>query len=422
MPEAAHHMHEEAQPAAACRSCGAPLSPPFLDLGSQPPSNAYLTAADLERAEPYYPLRLHLCRSCFLVQLGQFQTPEQLFGEYAYFSSYSESWLRHAKAFAELAIGRFKLDKTSRVIELASNDGYLLRPFVEHGIPVLGIEPARNVAQVAAASGIPTIARFFGAELAREVAAETGKASLLVGNNVLAHVPDLNDFVEGMRLLLAEDGVLSLEFPHLLHLIGETQFDTIYHEHFSYFSFLTVERILTAHGITPFDVEEIPTHGGSLRIYGAHSKAGRPANKTIAALREKEKAAGLDRVETYLGFPERVREVKRSLLSLLIEAKNEGRTIVGYGAPAKGNTLLNYCGIGPDFLDYTVDRSPHKQGRFLPGSHIPIQPPERVRETRPDYLLILPWNLEAEIIEQMAFIREWGGRFIVPIPRARIIP
>jgi SAM-dependent methyltransferase len=424
MPETAAHAHGNVEPGAAgaCRFCGSPLTLPFLDLGAQPPSNAYLAAADLERAEPHYPLRLHLCEGCFLVQLGQFQTPEQLFGEYAYFSSYSESWLAHASAFAESATRRFELDETNRVIEVASNDGYLLRPFASRGIPVLGIEPARNVARVAAANGIPTIARFFGARLAREVAAETGKARLLVGNNVLAHVPDLNDFVKGLRLLLAKDGVLSLEFPHLLRLIGETQFDTIYHEHFSYFSFLTVERILAAHGIVPFDVEEIPTHGGSLRLYAAHADAGRRANTAIAALRRKERAAGLDRVETYRGFPDRVREVKRKLLRFLIEAKDEGRTIVGYGAPAKGNTLLNYCGIGPDFLDYTVDRSPHKQGRFLPGSRIPIEPPKRVRETRPDYLLILPWNLETEIIEQMAFIREWGGRFVVPIPKTRVIP
>jgi hypothetical protein len=386
-----------------------------------PLCESYVAAGDLDRMEPFYPLHVEVCERCFLVQLRQYVTAEEIFTEYAYFSSYSRSWLQHARDYAEMAIARFGLGPASRVVEVASNDGYLLQHFREKGVPVLGVEPAANVARVAVERGIPTIVEFFGAEVASRLALSPGRADLLVGNNVLAQVPDLNDFVAGLKILLAEKGVLTLEFPHLLRLIEGNQFDTIYHEHFSYFSLATTERILAAHGIALFDVEELATHGGSLRIYGRHgADAAKPVSDRVAALKAVEEAAGLTRLDPFYAFAERVRETKRALLDFFIHARREGKRIAGYGAPGKGNTLLNYCGIRTDFLDYTVDRNPYKQGRYLPGTRIPIYPPERIRETRPEYVLILPWNFKDEIMEQEAYIREWGGRFVVPIPRVTV--
>ena len=404
-----------------CRFSGTELKHTFVDLGMSPLANSYLTQEQLNCAEKFYPLHTYVCEDYFLVQLEQFESPEEIFGDYAYFSSYSDSWLRHAKAYTDLMVKRFGFNRDSQVIEIASNDGYLLQYFQEKGIPVLGIEPAANVAEVAQEKGIPTLVKFFGVQTAKELAAQGKQADLLLGNNVLAHVPDLNDFVAGMKIVLKPNGILTMEFPHLLQLMEQNQFDTIYHEHFSYFSFLTVEKIFAAHGLTLFDVEELPTHGGSLRIYGKHEGVSEPLiSERVAQLKAKEIQAGMDRLETYLIFGEKVKETKRKLLSFLIGAKNQGKSIVGYGAPAKGNTLLNYCGIRTDFIDYTVDRSPHKQGLFLPGTHIPILHLDHIRETKPDYLLILPWNLKEEIMEQMAFIREWSGKFVVPIPEVQV--
>lgn len=406
----------------ACRFCGAPLSEVFVDLGASPLANSYLEPEDLARAEAFYPLCVYVCGECLLVQLPEEERPEAIFSDYAYFSSYSDSWLRHAKTYAEAMIERFGLGPGTQAIEIASNDGYLLRWLKERGIPVLGIEPARNVAEAAEAAGIPTIVKFFGAATARELVAEGKRADLLVGNNVLAHVPGLNDFVAGLKILLAPSGVLTMEFPHLLRLMAEDQFDTIYHEHYSYFSFATVRKVFSAHGLTLFDVEELPTHGGSLRIYARHDEdASKPVGERVADLLAREEAAGLGKLETYRSFGERVQRVKWGLLRFLIASKEAGKSIAGYGAPAKGNTLLNYCGIRTDFLDYTVDRSPHKQGRYLPGVRIPIHGPDRLRETRPDYVLILPWNLKEEIVEQMADVRSWGGRFVVAIPEVEIL-
>ncbi|HSN87863.1 MAG TPA: class I SAM-dependent methyltransferase [Thermoanaerobaculia bacterium] len=408
--------------ALACRFCGAPLSHVFVDLGAQPLANSYLEPADLRKAERFYPLCVYVCGECLLVQLPEEERPEEIFSDYAYFSSYSESWLRHAREYAEAMIARFGLGPTHHVVEVASNDGYLLRWFVERGIPVLGIEPAANVAVAAEAAGCPTLVKFFGAETARQLADRGTRADLLVGNNVLAHVPDLNDFVAGLSILLAEGGVLTMEFPHLLRLMEEDQFDTIYHEHYSYFSFMAVRRVFSAHGLTLFDVEELPTHGGSLRIYARHDRDdSKPVGERVQALLAREEAAGLASIEAYRSFTERVERVKRGLLRFLIQAKEEGKTVAAYGAPAKGNTLLNYCGIRTDFLDYTVDRSPHKQGRYLPGTRIPIHAPDRLRETRPDYVLILPWNLKEEIVEQMADVRSWGGKFVVAIPEVEVL-
>jgi len=404
----------------SCRFCGSDLQHTFVDLGMSPVANNFLNAAQLSQMEPFYPLHAYVCDRCFLVQIEQIVTPEDLFTNYPYFSSYSDSWLQHAKAYANMAIERFGLNGRSQVIELASNDGYLLQYFVAHGIPVLGIEPAANVADEARKTGIPTLVKFFGEETARQLVADGVRADLLVGNNVLAHVPRLNDFVEGMKILLKPKGVITMEFPHLMRLVEGNEFDTIYHEHFSYFSLLTVEKVFAAHGLTIFDVDELPTHGGSLRIYACHL-GDRSVGPRVTKLGEREEAAGFTRLEHYLSFGERVKETKRRILEFLIRAKREGKTVVGYGAPAKANTLLNYCGIRMDFIDYTVDRSPHKQGQFMPGTRIPIYSPERIRETRPDYLLILPWNLKNEIAEQMAYIRDWGGRFVVPIPDVEVL-
>jgi SAM-dependent methyltransferase len=406
----------------SCRFCGASLRHPFVDLGTSPLANSYLTSAQLNQMEPFYPLYVYVCERCFLVQLEEFASPEQLFGDYAYFASYADSWLCHAWRYSAMAIARFGLDARSQVVEIASNDGYLLQYFVARGIPVLGVEPAANVAKVAMEKGIPTRVGFFGEETARRLVAEGLQADLAVANNVLAHVPKLNDFVRGLKILLKPHGVTTLEFPHLLRLMAENQFDTIYHEHFSYFSFTTVETIFAAHGLTLFDVEELPTHGGSLRIYASHAEHSLQAvTPCIMDLRAREEAAGLTHLGSYVAYTERVKETKRKLLAFLLAAKRAGKSIVAYGAAAKGNTLLNYCGIRTDFIDYTVDRSPHKQGCFLPGTHIPIYHPDKVKETTPDYLLILPWNLAEEIVAQMAYIREWGGQFVIPIPEVRVV-
>ncbi len=404
-----------------CRFCAAPLSVTFCDLGMSPLSNAYLQPGQLRDREPFYPLHALVCEQCLLVQLEEFESPEQIFGDYAYFSSYSDTWLAHASDYVEQMVTRFGIDGSSQVVEIASNDGYLLQYFKAKGIPVLGVEPAANVAAVAKAKGIDTQVAFFGIDTARRLATDGKQADLLLGNNVLAHVPDLNDFVAGMKRLLKPTGLITLEFPHLLRLMQQNQFDTIYHEHFSYFSLLTVEQVLARHGLTLFDVEQLPTHGGSLRVYARHVEdAGRPVAEAVALLRMEEIKAGLNTLAVYADFAEQVRETKRALLEFLIKAKRAGKSVAAYGAPAKGNTLLNYCGIRTDFIDYTVDRSPHKQGRHLPGTHIPIFSPDRIASTKPDYVLILPWNLRAEIISQMASIRTWGGQFVVPIPTVAV--
>ena len=405
-------------PKPKCRFSGVELKHVFADLGMSPLANSYLHPGQLNSAEKFYPLRAYVSEDNFLVQLEEFETPDQIFSDYAYFSSFSDSWLRHAREYVDMMVNRFRFDATSQIIEIASNDGYLLQYFQEKGIPVLGIEPAANVAAAAEKKGIPSLVKFFGVKTARELP----KADLLLGNNVLAHVPDLNDFVAGMKITLAPRGVITMEFPHLLQLIQQNQFDTIYHEHFSYFSFLTVERVFAKHGIVLFDVEELPTHGGSLRIFGRHVEADEPAvSPRVSALKNKEMTAQLNNIQTYLRFGEQVKETKRKILDFFVKAKRAGKSIVGYGAPAKGNTLLNYCGVGRDFIDYTVDRSPHKQGLSLPGTHIPIEAPERIRETRPDYVFILPWNLREEIKQQMNWISEWGGQFVVPIPEVSVL-
>lgn len=405
-----------------CRFCETPLRHTFADLGMSPLSNSYLKPEDLQKMEPFYPLHVYICENCYLVQLPEFQSPEKIFRDYAYFSSYSETWLNHAKVYAQLMIDRFGFTTKSHVIEIASNDGYLLRYFKEKNIPVLGVEPAHNVAQVATAAGIPTMVKFFSVETAKELVNDGKQADLLVGNNVLAHVPDLNDFVEGMKIVLKPRGVITMEFPHLMRLMEENLFDTIYHEHFSYFSLITVEKVFSAHGLTLFDVEELSTHGGSLRIYACHTEdTSKPIDKRISELRDREKNAGFRNMDHYLSFADRVRETKRNILDFLIRVKREKKSIVGYGAPAKGNTLLNYCGVSTDFIDYTVDRNPHKQGHYLPGSHIPIYSPNKIKDTKPDYLLILPWNLKGEIMGQMFYVRDWGCKFLLLIPDVEVI-
>jgi hypothetical protein len=409
--------------APCCRFCDTPLRQTLVDLGMSPLCESYVSAGHLNQMEPFYPLHVRVCSACFLAQLEQYVSREDIFTDYAYFSSYSDSWLQHANHYTHQMVERFGLNGANLVVELASNDGYLLQYFVQKGIPTLGIEPAANVAQVAEKKGVPTLVKFFGRDTALELAAQGKKADLLLGNNVLAQVPDLNDFVGGMKILLKPQGVITMEFPHLMRLMDENQFDTIYHEHFSYFSFLTAEKIFAAHGLVLFDVEELATHGGSLRIYARHFEDGsKVVSARVHELRAREESAGFTRLDRYHSFAEQVKETKRKLLEFLIEAKRAGKQIVGYGAPGKGNTLLNFCGIRTDFLDYTVDRSPHKQGKFLPGTHIPIYSPDRIRQTRPDYVLILPWNLKDEIIKQNLYIREWGGQFVVPIPAVRIYP
>ena len=391
-----------------------------MDLGMSPLCETFLRADELNRMEPFYPLRVWVCERCFLVQLQEYVSPAEIFTEYAYFSSYSTSWLKHAKDYTDMAAARFGLDGRSRVVEIASNDGYLLQYFVEKGIPVLGVEPAANVAKAAVERGVPTVVRFFGQETAGDLVRDPGPANLIVGNNVLAHVPDVNDFVGGLKILLAPDGVVTMEFPHLWRLMDENQFDTIYHEHFSYLSFTTVIEIFSAHGLRIFDVDRIPTHGGSLRIYAGHAGTIRAEEPAVAALRTAEEAQGFRSTERYASFAPRVEETKRALLDFLIETRRAGKSVAAYGAPGKGNTLLNYCGIRTDFLDFTVDANPYKQGKFTPGTHIPIFNPERIREARPDYVMILPWNLKREIAEAAAYVREWGGRFVVAIPETSV--
>ncbi len=406
---------------ASCRLCAAPLRTTFVDLGKSPLCESFLRAEDVNRMEPFYPLHAWVCDECFLVQLEEYVSGTDIFTEYAYFASFSDSWLAHVRAYADMITERLALGPDSRVIEVGSNDGYLLQWFVAKGIPVLGIDPAVNVVEKAVARGVPSLARLFTADLARELAATATQGDLVCGKNVMAQVTDLNDFVEGLRLVLKPRGVITVEFPHLMRLMEKNQFDTIYHEHFSYFSLLTAERLFARHALTLFDVEELPTHGGSLRIYARHAAdATRPITERVTELRAREITAGFGRIERYTSFTRQVHETKRRLLEFLIGAKRAGKSIAGYGAPGKGNTLLNYCGIRTDFVDYTVDRNPYKHGRFLPGTHIPIFPPERIFETRPDYLLILPWNLKDEIMMQMAGIRDWGGQFVVPIPDVKV--
>jgi SAM-dependent methyltransferase len=406
-----------------CRFCGTRLTHTVVDLGMSPLCESYVPADRVNAMEPFYPLHVYVCDRCFLVQLEEFVSREEIFTEYAYFSSYSDSWLDHCRRYVDQMIDQLGLTKASHVVEVASNDGYLLQYFVARGIPVLGVEPAANVAKVAVERGVPTLVKFFGRDTAREMAAAGPKADLLLGANVLAQVHDLNDFVGGLKILLAPGGTITIEFPHLERLVAENQFDTIYHEHFSYFSLYSAERICAAHGLTLFDVEELPTHGGSLRIYARHTEeSGRPLTPRLLELRARELAAGVNTVAYYASFEEQVRETKRKLLELLTRVRREGKRVVGYGAPGKGNTLLNYCGIRTDFVDFTVDRSPYKQGKFLPGTHIPIREPDALRDARPDYVLILPWNLKDEIMSQLGSIREWGGRFIIPIPEPRIHP
>ncbi len=403
--------------AAPCRFCGATLHTTMVDLGMSPLCESFLTAEQLNGPETFLPLHVRVCESCLLAQVQEYVSPEEIFDEYAYFSSYSTAWLDHARRYAEAMTDRLLLGPDSLVVELASNDGYLLRWFVERGIPVLGIEPAGNVAQVAIDAGIPTRVEFFGRDYAGALAAEGVQADLVLGNNVLAQVPDLNSFVAGITRVLAPGGTVTIEFPHLQRLMAENQFDTIYHEHFSYFSLLATERIFAAHGLTLFDVEELWTHGGSLRVYGRHAAdTGRRVTEAVERVRAGELAFGLDRMETYERFGAQVEATKRRILSFLIEARDAGKRVVGYGAPGKGNTLLNYCGVRTDLLEFTVDRNPYKHGRFLPGTHIPVHPPEALDAARPDYVLILPWNLRDEIATQLAHVREWGGRFVVPIP------
>jgi SAM-dependent methyltransferase len=398
-----------------CRFCSAPLENVFCDLGMSPLANSYLEEAQLQGVESFYPLRALVCSRCLLVQLEEFETPEHIFGDYAYFSSYSNSWLDHCNRYVQQVQQRLNLNESSQVVELASNDGYLLQYFREAEIPVLGVEPAANVAEVAVAKGIPTLVEFFGVDCARRMAAQGQMADLLLGNNVLAHVPDLNDFVAGMKILLKQRGVITMEFPHLLKLMELNQFDTIYHEHFSYFSLHSVMQVFSHHGLAIFDVEELPTHGGSLRMYAQHAGAdARPTLDAVNRVTDSEAEAGLNRLETYSGFGSKVLRTKCDLLEFLIDAKREGKRVAGYGAPAKGN-------IGKEFIDFTVDRSPAKQGRYLPGTHIPVFAPEKIDDARPDYLLILPWNIKDEIIEGTRQIREWGGKFVIPIPGAEVI-
>lgn len=420
------HSQQSVAPSATparCRFCNTPMRHTFVDLGMSPLCESFVKPEALNGMEPFYPLRVYVCYDCFLVQLQEYVSPGEIFsGEYAYFSAYSDTWLEHSRRYTEKMIGELGLAAESRVVEVASNDGYLLQYFVQQGIPCLGLEPASNVAAAARRRGVNTQEVFFGTGEARRLVEEGWQADLMVANNVLAHVHDINDFVAGFIIALAPRGVATFEFPHLLRLVADNQFDTIYHEHYSYFSFYTVQRIFTAHGLTIFDVEELPTHGGSLRIYAAREGEAPDVTDRVEELRRREIEIGITDQDYYQGFEEKVRETKRALLEFLIGVKRKGCSVVGYGAPGKGNTLLNYCGIGTDFLDYTVDRSTYKHGLFTPGTHIPVYPTNRIRETHPDYVLILPWNLKDEIMSQMADVRKWGGKFIVPIPELQVFP
>lgn len=404
-----------------CRFCGAGLEKTFVDLGMSPLCETYPSAADLNRGEVYYPLHVHICEKCWLVQLQEYESVENIFSDYPYFASYSDSWLKHCEKYCGEMKSRFGLGAQSFVAEVASNDGYLLQYFVRDGIPVLGIEPAANVAKAAVEKGIPTLVRFFGAQVANELAVEGRTADLVIGNNVLAQVPDLNDFVEGLQILLKPDGVLTLEFPHLLRLIELNEFDTIYHEHFSYFSVISTIKIMEAHGLRVFDVEELKSHGGSLRVFACHADSRtHSTSPNLQKVLNDEVTAKLDKVEGYESFAQRVRETKLEFVDFLVSAARQRKKVCGYGAPGKSATLLHYCGVGKDLIEYTVDRSLHKQGRHLPGSRIPIYHPDHIRETRPDYVVILPWNLKDEIMNQLQFVREWGGQFVVPIPQLAV--
>ena len=405
-----------------CRFCNESLTNIFADLGTSPLSNAFLTKEMLGNLEKVYPLCVYVCDNCFLVQLPEFEKPENIFEDYVYFSSYSSTWLQHAENYVNMMIERFDFNERNQIIEIASNDGYLLQFFKKKNIPILGIEPAANVAKVAKERGIPTLTKFFSDDTANELKKDNKLADLIIGNNVLAHVPDLNDFVKGLKILLKPNGIITLEFPHILQLIQKNQFDTIYHEHFSYFSLFTTQKIFSFHGLTIFDVEEIPTHGGSLRVYLKHLESENISiNQKVGILLEKEKQFGLDNIFTYTNFTKNVEKVKEKLQEFFITAKKSGKKIVCYGAAAKGNTLLNYCKIGNNFIDYVVDQNPYKQKLFLPGTHIPIKDPDEIRKTKPDYVVIIPWNLKVEIMEQMNYIQDWGGKFMIPIPEVSII-
>jgi SAM-dependent methyltransferase len=404
-----------------CRLCNRPLETTFIDLGMSPLCESFLTAEQINQMELYYPLHALVCSECFLVQLQEYVKPERIFDEYAYFSSYSTTWVEHARYYCEMIKARLGLDSKSLVLEIASNDGYLLQHFPPLGISVIGIEPAGNVAKAAQAKNIPTLVKFFGLTLARELASEGRRADLVIGNNVLAQVPDLNDFAAGLAEVVAPNGVITLEFPHLERLITENQFDTVYHEHFSYFSLVTIDRLTRKHGLRVFDVEQLPTHGGSLRVYLCRADSSHATSPNVDALLAHEREVGLEDITSYTRFSTRVYHTKRELLSFLIECKEKGAKLCGYGAPGKGNTLLNYCGIGTDFLDFTVDRNPYKHGRFTPGMHIPIYPVSAIGEARPDYLLVLPWNLKREIVEQMRYVGDWGCKIVVPIPAVEVI-
>jgi SAM-dependent methyltransferase len=405
-----------------CRFCGNRLTENFADLGMSPLSNSFIAPENAQRMEPFYPLHAFVCDKCYLVQLDEFESPEHIFEDYLYFSSFSEGWLRHAAAYADHMIARYALNTDSQIVEIASNDGYLLQYFVKRGVRALGVEPAANVADVAIAKGIPTEVAFFGAGTANRLKAAGVAPDVIAANNVMAHVPDLNDFVRGFKILLKPDGVLTVEFPHLLQLIAQNQYDTIYHEHFSYFSLLVVERIMTHHGLRLFDVQELPTHGGSLRVFACHSESARHSTlPSVAAIIGREREAGLESLDVYRRFGKQVVASKCDILEFCLRVRREGKRLAAYGAPAKGTTLLNYCGIGPELIEFTVDRSPHKQGRLVPGVRIPIHAPERILLTRPDYVLILPWNLKEEVMEQMAAVREWAGRFAVPIPQVELL-
>jgi 2-polyprenyl-3-methyl-5-hydroxy-6-metoxy-1,4-benzoquinol methylase len=406
-----------------CRFCKTNLKETIVDLGMSPLANSYLPLSHVARMEPFYPLCLYICHECFLVQVEEVESPANIFTDYAYFSSFSRTWLEHSKTYCDMAERRFNLNKNSLVVEIASNDGYLLQYFLKREINVLGIEPAANVAVHSIEKGIPTVVKFFGCETAKELVSQDKKADLLLGNNVLAHVPDINDFVGGMKIMLRDSGVITMEFPHLLQLMRKNQFDTIYHEHFSYFSFSTVNQIFKTHGMTLFDVEELSTHGGSLRIFAKHSEniSSNPPTDNVTRMLKIEEEFGLTKLDTYKSFAQTVRETKCKILSFLIEQKKLGKKLAGFGAPAKGNTLLNYCGIRTDFIDYTVDDTPAKQGRFLPGTHIPIKNPLELKATKPDYLIVMPWNFKEEIIEKHSYVREWGCKFVVFIPEVKII-
>jgi C-methyltransferase C-terminal domain/Putative zinc binding domain/Methyltransferase domain len=414
-------IHNNALRHPQCRLCSAPLTATFVDLGMSPLCESVLRADQIDQMEPFFPLHVLVCNNCFLVQLPEYVKPESIFTEYDYFSSYSTSWVEHARRYCEMITARLNLDQNSQIYEIASNDGYLLQNFVRAGIPVTGVEPAANVAAAAREKNIPTMTEFFGMELVRRLLSEGKRADLIIGNNVLAQVPDLNDFLGGMAFFLQPEGVITLEFPHLEHLIDQDQFDTIYHEHFSYFSFVTIDRLARRHGLKVFDVEHLSTHGGSLRVYLCRAGALYSPSPGVDALLAHERQSGFEDIRTYTKFSTKVHQTKRHLLSFLIELKDKGARVCGYGAPGKGNTLLNYCGIGTDFLDFTVDRNPYKHGLYTPGMHIPIYPVSAIDEARPDYLLVLPWNLKQEIIEQMRHVGDWGCKFVVAIPKVEVI-